>query len=181
MTAVPVPRTWVAGEVVTATEMNANVSDVLSFLSNPPILRIRQTAAQTITTSTVTYINFDTEDVDSSGMHSNVTNPMNATAVYPGWYWCSGGVGFAANATGFRQVFWAYNGSSSGVLGAGSDQTTVTAAATARIPIGATLIFMNVGDNVRIGCFHNVGSNLLTAVTNAGGEQPSMALTWASN
>jgi hypothetical protein len=173
----PAPRTWVTGEVVTASEMNTNISDVLTFLLAPPIFKGYQTVAQTLTSGTFTAVLLDSEVVDSSGMHSTVSNTSRATAVYPGWYDKGGGCTFAANATGRRLNRVVIN------------NATVVPASLSGIPANAAAIgwayrsdfaYLNVGEYVEDQIFQDSGGNLATFVTNTEYD-PSMTLRWCSN
>jgi hypothetical protein len=176
MTAVPVTRTFVAGEVVLASYFNTNINGPINFLLAPPLLRCRQTTLQTLTNATLTAITFTTEDVDSSGMHSNVTNTSRATAVYPGWYRHGGAVGFAANATGNRLVEIAVNGTSKD----GTRTSSIGFATNAPcIGVRNDPVFLNVNDYAEIFGFQSSGGNLNTAVTAQ--EQSSFSMQWASN
>ena len=177
MTALPTTHTFSAGEVVTDTTMNNNITAVLNFLMAPPILRVRQTSAQSLTTGTLTAITLDTEDVDSSGMHSTVSNTSRATAVYPGWYWVNANVTFAANATGMRTSSWAVNGSTQN--GSGTDFPVGSSATTNQLGGSSTLFFLNVGDYVEFRALQASGGALLTDVTSTG--QSTMSLHWVSS
>lgn len=177
MTAVPAPRTWVAGEIVTAAEFNSTIRDVDLFQLSPPILKIRQTIAQSIPNNANTPLNYDTEEVDSSGMHSTVTNTSRATAVYPGWYWGAGCYTAAASAAGIRTLQWAINGAVQN--GMGSDYTTIGAGASNRLGAIGGMWFLNVGDYLELSAFQNSGGALNTAVSTV--EQSTMSLHWESN
>jgi len=177
MTALPTTHTFSAGEVVTDTTMNNSITAVLNFLMAPPILRCRQTSAQSIPNNTITAVVFDTEDVDSSGMHSTVTNTSRATAVYPGWYWTGGNVTFAANATGVRTTSWGVNGTTQN--GSGTDFPVGSAATTNQLGASGSLFFLNVADYLELRCFQTSGGALLLDVTSTG--QPTLALHWVSS
>lgn len=176
MTAVPVTRTFVAGEVVTAAHFNTNINGPLLFLLAPPILELRQTVSQNLTTSTATAITFTTEDVDSSGMHSTVSNTSRATAVYPGWYRSSGACEVAANATGDRFSWWSVNGTdnngSVGFLAGDATAATPTFARTKSI-------FLNSGDYLELISFQSSGGTLATTVSTR--DQSSFSMLWVSN
>lgn len=176
MATVPVTRTWVAGEVVTAAHFNTNIRDVLQYLLAPPTFRGRQTSAQTLTTSTLTAILLDTEDVDSAGGHSTVTNTSRYTAVYPGWYSYGGSVAFATDNVGNRLTEAAKNGTA--VNGSRRSQAAISANATC-VDIHPDVQFLNVGDYLEPFGFHSKGSNLNTAV--AAQEQSSFIVKWESN
>lgn len=177
MTAVPTTLTAVAGAVLTASQWNSNNRDPVNWLLAPAILRIRQTSAQSIPNNTITAVLFDTEDVDSTGMHSTSSNTSRATAVYPGWYWTGGNVTFAANGTGVRSTSWAINGSLQN--GSGTDFPVGSAATTNQLGASGTLFFLNVGDYLELRCFQVSGGALNLDVTSSG--QSTMALHWVSN
>ena len=179
MTAVPAPRTWVTGEVVTAAEMNTNISDVLTFALAPPILQARQIVSQSIANSTSpgTAVTYTAEDVDSSGMHSNVTNTSRATAVYPGYYRFSGGIPYVANATGQRGGYATVNGSA---LNGSNTLLNTTAANAIYVPLRTILAYLSVGDYFEWLATQNSGGALNTG---SGGVSFDATLTcvWVSN
>lgn len=178
MTAVPVTHTFAAGEVVTDTTMNNSVTAPLNFLLARPICQARQAVAQSIATGGAgTAVTFDSEDVDSSGMHSTVSNTSRLTAVYPGWYEHSGGVSWAASAAGFRVAAWQVN--STLVNGSGSDQTAVAALSSTRLVARTMLLFLNVADFSELNAFQSSGGALNTAVTTT--EQATATAIWTSN
>jgi len=172
---VPTPATFAVG-VLASTAMNSGVRDPLNFLLSPPAAKLRQTSAQSLTTSVAAAITFDVEDLDNVGGHSTVTNTSRYTAVYAGWYFCGGGVGYASNATGLRGAEFAVNGTV--VNGVGVLLSAITGATT-RVPCRGILVFLNVGDYVEVLGFQSSGGALNTAVT--GTEQPSMSVVWESN
>jgi hypothetical protein len=176
MAVVPATRTWVAGEVVTAAHFNTNIRDVFNYLLAKPILKCRQTGAQSIANNTHTALTFGAEDVDSSGMHSTSVNTSRATAVYAGWYSPSGGTSFAGNTTGVRGTYWSVNATP--VNGSNTLQIATSAAAT-QFPARTDLVFLNVNDYLEEFTYQNSGGSLNTSVTAQ--EQPSMVVRWESN
>lgn len=173
MATVPSTFTFSAGSVLTAAELNTYLSNAVSFFLSVPTCELRQTIAQSIANSSATTILFDTEDVDTDGMHSTTTNTSRVTAQTAGRYQVSGGVGFAANATGLRETYWAVNGSTNN----GSDvETPSIAAVTLAIPARTKTIFLNVNDYVELGCVQASGGALNTAVVAA--DQPNMTVRW---
>lgn len=178
MTAVPTTLTAVAGTVLTASQWNTNNRDVENWVLAPAVLEIRATAARSIAngSSPGTVLTFDTEDVDSTGMHSTVTNSSRATAVYPGWYRASGGTSSVANATGQRGCY----GSVSGTAVNGSQQyVNATSSGYCAVAIRTKLYFLNVGDYFEIFSVQTSGGALNTSVSSI--EQPNMSLHWVSN
>lgn len=176
MTAVPVTRTFVAGEVVLASYFNTNINGPINFLLAKPIVRLRQTTLQTITTSTLTALTYTTEDVDSSGMHSTVSNTSRCTAVYPGWYQQSGAFCFVANATGVRLADIGVN--AAGLNGSRTTYPTISGVVVS-CPTRTMKAFLNVTDYMEQFVFQSSGGNLNTNV--AGTEMSSFDMEWVSN
>lgn len=142
-------------------------------MDNPPLARLRQTVAQAVPTAVSTAMVFDVDDVDT------VTG-WNGTSGYVsqvnGRYLCSGGLSFAANATGVRTVQWAINA----VDQAGTGVSVPANAATSqRIAARTELLFLRAGDILTLTGFQNSGGNLNTAVNNV--EQASMNVLWVSH
>lgn len=71
-------------------------------------------ASQSIANSTNQAITFDSEEYDTNGFHSTVTNTSRITipANYGGYYRITGYIGFASNATGVRSAKFYKNGTS---------------------------------------------------------------------
>jgi hypothetical protein len=178
VTAVPVTRTFVAGEIVLASYFNTNINGPIGWLLARAIVRCRQTSAQTISSASYTAVLYDTEDVDSTGMHSTVTNTTRFTAVYPGWYTFGGGVGFNSLATpaGRRGVRWAVNGTA---LNGSAQQFQTTATTSGALGSRPTLIFLNVSDYVEQQAFFEGGGTLVLSV--GAEQQPSVDGLWQSN
>lgn len=87
------------------------------------------TSAQSISTGTVTVVNWDSENFDSGTLHDNSTNNSRITVPSAGKYQISANIVFSTNNTGIRQILIRKNGSGSlGSIifdnnGAGEDQT----------------------------------------------------------
>jgi hypothetical protein len=111
MVSVPNPRTWVDREIPPYSTINAEVYGTLAWLLQPPMCKIRQTTAQSLTTATFTAITFQTEDIDPYNWHGT-TNPTRITPTFPGWYrgWYS--VGMTTQTGGLYRV--AYLGKNGG-------------------------------------------------------------------
>lgn len=80
-----------------------NASDVAA-LQQPPRCQAIQLVAQSIPNGVQTSITLDSEDEDTDGIHSTVTNTNRLTIVTPGTYEFSGQVVMTANATGTRDA-----------------------------------------------------------------------------
>lgn len=142
-------------------------------VDNPPLARFRQTIAQSIPNAASTAMVFNSADVDT-------VNGWDGTSGYvsqvDGRYLCSGGLTFAANATGVRTVQWAIDGideASTGVAFPGNS------AVSNRITARTELLFLRAGQVLTLTGFQNSGAPLNTAVT--GVEQASMNVCWISH
>lgn len=174
MATVPVPRTWVTGEVVTAAYMNANVRDAVNYLIAPPLCVAKQTSAQSLANATSTAITLDAEDKDSDGMHSNSVNPSRLTAVTAGWYSAQTTINFAANATGLRLATFYINGSE---VGRRTEITNGGAVFSTAISTAGTM-YLAVGDYLESRAWQNSGGSLNTAP--AGTDLPYLQARWVS-
>lgn len=174
MATLPVYRTWVAGEVVTAAYFNTNVRDAGNFFLAVPVFEGRQTVSQNLTSGAAASITFDTEDIDNDNGHSIVSNTSRYTPQTAGRFQHSGGVGMAINGTGNRWTFWAINGASinagGGMLGGGGQRYH---------PQTMTSTFNGTGDYLELQALQNSGSTLATDVNTGGlGFQSRMSVRW---
>lgn len=177
MATIPSYRTWVVGEIVTAAEMNSQVTAAGNFLIAPPIAELRGSTATSLATSgTFGAIGFQSSDVDSDGGHSNTTNNSRYTAQTSGWFQFDGGIGFASNATGLRASAWYKNGSATN----GSQLAFSASAGDPCIPARTKKIQMSavVPDYVELFGFQSSGGALSTSTTAV--EQPTMSVRWIS-
>ncbi len=175
MATIPTFVTWVAGTVVTAAEMNANVRDGGNFFLSVPVCELRQTVAQSIANVTGALILYDTEDIDNDGGHSTTVNSDRYTPRTAGRFQVSGGVGFVGNGTGIRDVEVAKNGA--GVNGGATLMNTTVVGFTHRQTSRTMTLFANgTTDYFGILAFQNSGGALNTAVS--GVEQSSMSVRW---
>lgn len=173
MATVPSFRTWVVGELVTASFMNTNIRDAGNFLTAVPVFSGRQTVAQSIPNSANTAALIDTEEIDSDNAHSTVTNTSRFTAQTAGWYRYSGGFSLTGNATGTRNLFIAKN--SGAVPGSGQDMG-VPGAATWSGCVRAGFVSLIVNDFLEIMLFQNSGGALNTVI--ASGIEPNLSAQW---
>jgi hypothetical protein len=157
---VPIPRTASVAEIETGGYGNAT-RDALSFLLNPPLLRVAQSAVQSLATGVWTSITFDATVIDTYGMHSNSTNNTRAVAIVPGWYWPSGVVAFAANSTSTRGARFAVNGTP--VQGSAQFGPPTATGSLAYAAVSLPL-FLNAGDYVELQASQATGGALNSLV-----------------
>lgn len=158
--AMPIPYQYSVGDVLTAALLNAQVYNGLTFLEQPPVFYGVQATAQTLLTSTNTAITLDTGIVDPYNGHSNTTNPSRYVNQVAGSYLLSGCVGYAGNATGFRNAAIRVNGTA--VQGGVSEAASSSATFATTIASPTVLKFLNVGDYVEIWAWQTSGGNLNT-------------------
>lgn len=174
MATLPVYRTWVAGEVVTAAYFNSNVRDAGNFWLSVPTFEGRQTVAQSLTSGTGAAITFDAEDFDNDNGHSTVSNTSRYTPQTPGRFQHSGGVGFASSASGSRWAYWCLNGTP--LFGASqSIPGNIARIATPTL----TSVVNGSSDFLELFALQNTGGALNTDVnTGALGYQSRMSVRW---
>jgi hypothetical protein len=173
---VPVTRTWVAGEVVTAAYMNNNITAVLGWLLAPAICQVRQIVSQNLTSGSFATLTYTAEDVDTTGMHSTLSNTDRITSVYPGWYGVAGSLGISGNVNGRRGGNWRVNTTDVN----GSAILVPSSSAAPVIPLATMMIFLNVGDYLQMAAFQDSGTSpLATSVTTY--NQSRASAWWISN
>ena len=172
MGTLPSFTTFSAGSILTAAQLNTNVRDAGNFFLSWPVFEGRQTVAQSIPNGTPTGVTYDTNDVDTDTGHSTVTNTTRYTGKTGGRFQLSGGIGFAANATGRRAAQWYRNGSA---VNAGSAMMPATAANDCALAARTITVFLNgTTDYIELFAYQESGGALNTFVT--GGGQPSLSV-----
>lgn len=110
------PATASVGTLETAALWNTNVRDNLLWLSSPDRVRATMGNSQSIPDSTVTAVTWTSADTyDTNSMHSTSSNPSRITIKTSGLYAVAVNIWFAANATGYRQLWLYKNGSALGL------------------------------------------------------------------
>ena len=145
-------HTWSDNERLYAADLNASFSSVLNV--NAAI--VTHSGAQTLSTSTVSVLAFDTETQDAGGFHSNVTNNSRLTIPVTGWYLAGANIEYAANATGYRETQIRANGSA--VLWADT-RLSLGAGAATRTSVSGPVI-LSAGSYIECIAWQNSGGNL---------------------
>jgi hypothetical protein len=175
---VPVFRTWVAGEIVTAAFMNTNIRDAGNFFVAVPVAVLRQTVAQSFPNSTFTALLLDTEDIDRDGGHSTVTNTSRYTGQTPGWYTVQGSINWAASTAGQRTIVFRPNGGAATTYKNKVQIPMTTTVGSGSIVTVATFFMNGTTDYVEVVGWQNSGGALNTYITDEG--NPSMNVHWVS-
>lgn len=175
MATIPVFRTWVAGEIVTAAFLNANVRDAGNFFLSWPVAELRQTVAQSIANGgTGAALLFDVEDIDTDNGHSTVTNTSRYTGQTAGRFQLSGASHLAANVTGRRGCWWRLNAADvAASMSLGPASAAFDMASVSRV---RTIVLNGSTDYVELVAYQESGGALLTTVTSASGGQSSMSV-----
>jgi|SRR5271155_3601865 len=173
---VPIIRQFVVDEVETASYLNS-LSAALSFLTNPPIATVYQTAAQSLTSGSPAPVSYDSTEVDTYGGHSNTVSPARYTAVVPGYYLLGGGAPMAGSTGGtYRKLQAYYDGTI--VDYASSSVPPTSSTATAVTPtLSPTLMYLNAGDFV--GLYAGCDATGVTTTPGGGSSQAYMTVIWA--
>ncbi len=178
MATVPVMRTWVAGELVTAAYMNANIRDAGNFVRARPMAILRQAAAQSVPNGAWTAILMDTEDLDRDAGHSTSSNTSRYVGKTPGYYMFPYTLPFTATATGARGARIRVNGADSATTGCGRSTTNGTAVDTALCGVGFTYLNGST-DYAELVGYQNSGGALNTAILTEG--TPRLQALWISS
>lgn len=103
-----------------------------------------RSTSQAILAGTLTDISYDTDLIDTSAIHSTVTNPNRFTAPATGWYRCSINCTFTVAAS-FFYAFLAKNG---GLIGTLWSTENGTGTGTSTTVVGSLIVELNAGDYV---------------------------------
>lgn len=168
------PRTWVAGDVLTAAQLNTDVRDNISFLANPPSAIARRAASQSIANATWTLITFDTEDRDTDGMFT-VASGDRITIVTAGLYHVEFKAAFSVNVNGDRafQICKGIVVDTGGFARATGKATAIDSSAT----IGGDIPLI-AGDTLSFQVYQNSAGALNTEATAYG--HPRASARWVS-
>lgn len=144
------------GDIIPASLLD-QYRENFEFLISPPQCSFGHSTTQNIATSTWTVLSGNTENYDTDGMHSTVTNNSRATVNTAGKYIIIAQSLFAANVTGIRQMRLIVNGSTSYDV---ANMNPVAGTGT-RIN-GSRSLALSAGDYVEVEVWQNSGGNLAT-------------------
>lgn len=101
-------KTWTAGDIVTAGDLNEQGRDHIDFLTNrrPHAIAENHTTANSIAVNTWTSIKLDTIKRDTEG---GFDVSGNYTVQVSGWYYVSASIVWAVDGTGERGIRFAVN------------------------------------------------------------------------
>jgi hypothetical protein len=122
------------------------------FLASPPRCHVYHSAVQSIATSgTAQALLFDSERSDTDTMHNVLTNTDRLVATTAGTYSPKASVAFAANGTGYRDVYFelfSAAGVSQGIVG--RDSRPATAADPTHVTVDCPDVVMTAGQYLKV-------------------------------
>jgi hypothetical protein len=125
--------------------------------------RVRRTANQTISDATDESINFTgTEDFDLFAMHDTSSDSNRLVVPDSGYYLIGGGVTFAADGTGDRNIYLEVNGKDGGGTAVSGSHVKVRAATGTQSALNtSTLYHLNAGDYISLTAYQTSGGGLV--------------------
>lgn len=177
MVAVPTPYSWVNKEIPSYADMEDRTTEVMDFIMNPPMVRLRKTSAQSISTSTHTAISWNFVEVETVEMW-NSTTPTRIKPSVPGWYVGTCGFSLDSNATGYREMNISKNGTMGELRVHQNAYTDGALTVTSRGNVFLTNM-NGTTDYLEMQVWQNSGITLPIIVT-AVENQPDFALRWVS-
>lgn len=153
-------QTYNPGDILTAAALQ-QIRLNQEFFIDPPGCSIYNSAAVSALNNTATILNANSENFDNDSMHSTSTNTSRITIQTAGRYLLSAQVGFAANATGNRQVGLYKNG-----VSVPGDELHDNGGGTNSTGIGYTrTLVLAAGDYVEIAATQRSGGALNVTLT----------------
>lgn len=184
MVAAPVPRTWADLEIPPFSTWNLDLYATWDFLLNPPMVKVRQTTAQSIPTATWTGITFQVEDIDNYGFHS-AAYPKRLTPTVPGYYVGYCGASFAASTVGQRVVALCQNSETANTYRQEFNIYPTTGVNMVMKGVAFGPLYMNgTTDYLALAVYQNSGAAVYTQVGSGAGdyeEQAEFYMRWWSN
>lgn len=145
--------TWFTGNTGIASHIDDG-GVVREMIRRPIGAGVFNSAAQSIGNNSFTDLTFDSETFDDSNFHSTSSNTNRLTVPIAGTYLISGGVRFASNTTGNRQVRILLNGTT---MIARDQRSASTGVVYSNV---TTTYRLNASDYVTLNVFQDSGGNL---------------------
>jgi hypothetical protein len=148
-----------SGEVINNASLQAIYDDFDAVVTYG--CRAYHSTTQSISNAVFTAVLFNSEDYDTGGFHSTVTNTSRFTVPSGagGLYLITANILFAANATGQRVLQVRLNGGSSGIA-AIIGQQIVPSATYSSVVMVASILTLNAGDYVEVFAYQDSGGAL---------------------
>jgi hypothetical protein len=159
--ATPTPYQWQVADIGSASLLNAQLFNGLTYMLGPPVFVGYQATVQSIPNSSWTALSLDATTTDPYGGHSNSTNNSRYTcqAGVAGYYTCCGVYASASNSSGFRAVTLQVNGTH--VVG-----SSVYSPNNGSVEVGVATpvkdVYLNAGDYIEVAGWQSSGGALNT-------------------
>lgn len=175
--AIPVPYSWVDEEIPDFRDMQSRLSDMMTWLMNPPFLRLRKITSQSIPNTTHTAVSWDLVEVETVNMW-DASAPTRIKPSVPGWYIGTCGYSFTGSATGYREMNLAKNGTQ-GTLRVNADG--YTSGGLTNVSRGNIFLeqFNGTTDYIEMQLWQNTGASL-TVLVDTIERQPDFSLRWVA-
>ncbi|MCG6493447.1 hypothetical protein [Kitasatospora sp. A2-31] len=164
---VPFLTARAAGSRITGATYQQDVTDAATFLTNRPLFKGYQSAAQAISSGSLTALLLDTEVIDSYNGHDLSVNTSRWTcpAGAAGYYSVLISVGLVANAVGDRVIEIHKNGT---VIQLGQFNMIAPTAGVSAVWQAKTIVPLSVADYVEGKVYQTSGGSLNTVPTQTG-------------
>jgi hypothetical protein len=176
MATLPVFPTFAIQETPTLTKLQ-QLAGAVSFVSEVPIVvSLKRSSTQSITAATATAVQWNVSEVDSDGMHSNVTNPSRLTAQTQGFYRMHATLALSIPSAQEYKAYFQQTTSTNNPLGSGVTQifagsaslSVTTTSDIASLSIRSLTPCLYVGDYVEVFVFAGASCNLQSGFDNTG-------------
>lgn len=178
------PRTWVAGDVLTAAQLNQDVRDNVLAVANPAACRVYHNAAVAVADATITVLGttgattavFNSERYDTDSMHSTGTNPGRITINTAGIYLVTAGIEFAAG-TDYSSIYLAIRKNGTTIIVNHSQIGGNDAGLANNSDAVSTVYKFAVADYIEVLVWQNNTANLARNLAVAGEASPEFSAT----
>lgn len=178
---VPSVRTFVdapdPNSILTYADWNATLYDTVSLILNPPMVQLQHTTTISVPNNTWTALPFQTEIIDTEGMHSTTTNNTRVTPKTPGWYIGYFGMSWSGTTAGKRQVVPRKNGNLSNTVTYGRNDVQPTNSGAVFRGFRFFMPFNGTTDYVEVAVWQNTGVGLSTISINVE-DSPELTMRW---
>lgn len=183
MATLPAFPTFAIQETPTLAKLQ-QLAGAVAFVSQVPIaVSLKRSSTQSVTAATPTAVQWNVSEVDSDGMHSNITNPSRLTAQTQGFYRLHATLALSIPSAQEYQAYFRQTTSANNPLGSGVTQvfagsaslSVSTTSDIASLSIRSLTPCLYVGDYVEVYVFAGASCNLQSGFDNTG------VLDFASN
>lgn len=153
------------------------LAGAVSFVSEFPIaVSLKRSSTQSISAAAATAVQWNVEELDTDGMHDNVTNPSRLTCQTQGFYWLHASLALSIPSAQEYQAYFRQTTGSNNPLGAGvtqvfggsASQSAATTSDIISLSIRSLTPCLYVNDYVEAIVFAGASCNLQNAYKNSG-------------